>query len=385
MDDAGGGLIAPGEPWLEVEDWLRLLSVPGVGARQARRWVDTFGTPGRVLRASEGALRQAGLAPERIEALRRPDEAAVARALTWARQPRAHILLSGDPRFPPQLAAIGDPPAILFVHGDPALLTEPQIALVGSRNPSSGGVRVTERLARELAAHGLVVTSGLAQGIDGAAHRGALEAGRTVAVLGTGPDRVYPAHHRELAERIAATGALVSEFFPGQGPVAHHFPRRNRIISGLSLGVAVTEAAVRSGSLITARCALEQGREVFAVPGSILNPLARGCHALLRDGARLVEGSDDILDELAHCLRALLQREEPDAIRPAGGSPAGLDTLEAGQRALLEAMGFDPVAPDELIARTGLAPAAVAAMLLVLELEGHVSSLPGGRYSRLSP
>jgi DNA processing protein len=239
----------------------------------------------------------------------------------------------------------------------------------------------------------LLITSGLAIGVDGAAHAGALMAGRTIAVLGTGPDLVYPAVHRDLARRIADGGALVSEFPPGQGPAARNFPRRNRIISGLSVGILVTEAALKSGSLITARFALEQGREVFAVPGSIRNPLSRGCHALIRDGAKLVEDPAEILVELAPMLRGLLREiaSESSAAAEVAATATGragesrTRTLDADYRALLETMGFDPVAPDELIARSGLSAREVSSMLLVLELEGHVSSAPGGRFCRVGP
>jgi DNA processing protein len=280
------------------------------------------------------------------------------------------------------------------VRGDPHLLSEPQIAIVGSRSPTPSGLEITRDFARRLARDGLVITSGLAIGVDGAAHAGALETGRTIAVLGTGPDLVYPAAHRALARRIAESGALVSEFPPGQGPVAGNFPRRNRIISALSLGVLVTEAALKSGSLITARCALEQGRDVFAIPGSIRNPLARGCHALIREGARLVEDPTEIVADLAPQLRALLVAGADAPAQGASGvasgvpeqdRPSGPGGLDSDYRALLDAMGFDPVAPDELIARGPWSAREVSSMLLVLELEGHVSSSPGGRFCRLDP
>ena len=268
------------------------------------------------------------------------------------------------------------------MRGDAGVLADPQLALVGSRNPTPQGADTTRDLACYLAGCGLTITSGLAMGVDGAAHRGALEAGRTVAVLGTGLDRVYPAAHRDLARHIADGGALVSELPPDSPARAEHFPRRNRIISGLSLGTLVTEAALGSGSLITARLASEQGREVFAVPGSIHNPLARGCHALIRDGARLVECAQDILAELAPALRAAVApqvacgRGAPGGAMAGGGAPQ----LDADYQRLLTAMGHDPVAADDLIRRTGLPADSVASMLLLLELQGRVSSYPGGRY-----
>jgi DNA processing protein len=245
-------------------------------------------------------------------------------------------------------------------------------------------LEITRDFASRLAADGLLITSGLALGVDGAAHAGALETGRTIAVLGTGPDLVYPATHRELARRIAERGALVSEFPPGLGPSAGNFPRRNRIISGLGVGVLVTEAALKSGSLITARFALEQGREVFAVPGSIRNPLARGCHALIRDGAKLVEDPAEILAELAPTLYGLLATGGTESAgTPGAPDRDGAPGLDADYRALLDAMGYEPVAPDELIARSGRSAREISSMLLVLELEGHVSSSPGGRFCRL--
>jgi DNA processing protein len=249
---------------------------------------------------------------------------------------------------------------------------------VGSRNPTPAGSETTREFASHLAACGLTIASGLAIGIDGAAHEGALEGGRTVAVLGTGPDRVYPAAHRDLARRIAANGALVTEYAPGSKALGSNFPRRNRIISGLSLGALVTEAALKSGSLITARYAVEQGREVFAIPGSIHNPLARGCHSLIRDGAKLVETAGDILEELAPLLDSLSRdRAQPSR---AGAPPA--PGRDAEYRVLLDALGHDPLSADELIRRTDLPAETVASMLLLLELEGSVSSCPGGRYCR---
>lgn len=370
-----------------LSDWLALSAAPGVGPRTIARLIAHFGDPLAARQAPTEVLQGLGLKAESIAALRTPDQAQIERALAWAEQPQAHILTRADPRYPPLLAEIPDPPAVLYVRGDPLVLAEPQIAIVGSRNPTPQGQRVTGELASRLAAWGLVVTSGLAVGVDGAAHWGALQTGRTIAVLGTGPDQVYPARHRDLARRVAACGALVSEYPPGEAPRARNFPRRNRLISGLALGTLVTEAALQSGSLITARHALEQGREVLAVPGSVHNPLARGCHALIREGARLVEDADQILAELAPLLRGLIATP-PDArvqltqrpADPGRGAQAGLDP---DYRRLLDAMGYDPVALDELVGATGLSIQSLSSMLLVLELEGHVSSVPGGRYCRV--
>ena len=370
-----------------VADWLALLAAPGVGPRSVARLIERFGNPGAVLDAPGHVLAEMGLKPDAVAALAAPDRARIDAALAWAEQPGAHILTPSDPRYPALLAEIADAPTVLFVRGDPLLLAEPQIAIVGSRNPTPVGREVTRELASRLAACGLVITSGLAVGVDGAAHTGALETGRTIAVLGTGPDRVYPAVHRELARTIAEHGALVSELAPGEGPLARHFPRRNRIISGLSLGTLVTEAALNSGSLITARQALEQGREVLAVPGSVRNPLARGCHALIRDGARLVEDADDVLAELAPLLRGVLGTAGVMGATSVHAQPREAQTepqvgLDPEYSRLLDAMGYDPMAPDEMVRATGLPIESLSSMLLVLELEGHVSSCDGGRYCR---
>ncbi|MGB5834320.1 MAG: DNA-processing protein DprA [Thiohalocapsa sp.] len=363
--------------------WLALVLAPGVGPRTVTQLVERFGSAAGTRSAGRVALMDAGLSVAALEALESPDQRSIDRALNWAARDESAILTLDHPDYPPQLAALDAPPPVLFVRGDPTLLAEPQIAIVGSRNPTRGGIDTSREFANYLASLGLTITSGLAIGIDGAAHTGALESGRTVAVLGTGPDRVYPAEHRDLAREIAATGALVTEFLPGTGPQARHFPRRNRLISGLSLGTLVVEAAPGSGSLITARYAVEQGREVFAVPGSIHNPLARGCHGLIRQGAKLVDSADQILEELGPQLRSLVV-EAPSlnvqeiTLLDEAEAP---DSIDPDYRLLLGCMGYDPLAPDELIARSGLSAQAVSSMLLLLELQGHVSSHPGGRYS----
>lgn len=299
----------------------------------------------------------------------------------WLRRPDCHCIAPGQPHYPVQLLAIPDPPQALYVRGDPALLTLPQLAIVGSRGPTPAGRETAFAFARRLAGAGLVITSGLASGIDSAAHHGALAAnGRTFAVCGTGLDRVYPPRNQALADGIAARGALVSEFPPGTPPLPHHFPRRNRLISGLSLGVLVVEARYRSGSLITARLAAEQGREVFALPGSIHNPLAGGCHRLIRDGARLVETPEEILEGLQPDLFRALAEGPMQAPAPAGFSGGPLDS---DSKILLNACGFEPVDADILVERTGFSAAAVASMLLMLELRGEVESSAGGMYCRL--
>ncbi|MFE8031693.1 DNA-processing protein DprA [Thiohalocapsa marina] len=378
-----------------TQDWLVLSGLPGVGPRTIALLLQRFGTPRQVLSAGRAALREAGLGQDAIDAALHPDEAAVAAALAWSEQPGASILTCDDPRYPPLLAALDAAPPVLFVRGRVDLLAEPQLAIVGSRNPTPGGIEAAHDYARYLGGLGLTVTSGLAIGIDAAAHQGALCSGCTIAVLGTGPDRVYPAANRALARRIADEGALVTEFPPGTGPQASHFPRRNRVISGLSLGTLVVEAAPKSGSLITARFAAEQGREVFAMPGSIHNPLARGCHGLIRQGAKLVDSADQILEELSPQLRRFTQAQPPAPDRARSGAeagagagagaaasrPAAADGLDPDYARLLASMGYDPRAPDELIARSGLSAQAVSSMLLLLELQGLVSAHAGGRYS----
>lgn len=297
----------------------------------------------------------------------------------WLAEPNHHLITLSDPRYPRLLREIPDPPAALYVVGDPDLLSATQLGIVGSRNPTPGGSETAHAFASYLTQSGLTITSGLAMGVDAAAHRGALGAGgKTIAVAGTGLDRVYPARHRELAHEIAAQGALISEFALGTPALAHNFPRRNRIISGLSLGVLVVEAALQSGSLITARLAAEQGREVFAIPGSIHNPLARGCHALIRQGAKLVETAADILEELGPMAQITAPARQTDG---AGNITSGLG-VEA--MTLLDCLGFDPTPVDSLIERSGLTPEAVSSMLLVLELQGHVVAAPGGHYTRVT-
>ena len=302
----------------------------------------------------------------------------------------AHVIGAGDPEMPPRLRAIPDAPAVLFLRGDPGVLSAPQIAIVGSRRATPAGARIARRLAGELAARGLVVTSGLAQGVDAAAHRGALDAGgRTIAILGSSLDRVYPAGHRSLAARIAGQGALVSEFPFGTRPMPWNFPWRNRIISGLSLGVLVVEAADRSGSLITARLSGDQGREVFAVPGSILNPLAAGCHRLLRDGAKLVERVEDILEELpAAELAALPSGAAGTRSNGGSGSAPGRDREAASapgtdEAAVLDHLAHEPASVETLAHRTGLTPEQVYPILVVLEIGGSIRMDPAGRYMRV--
>ena len=307
----------------------------------------------------------------------------------WLADPRHHLLRRGDEDFPELLEQIPGPPDELYVNGDPGALHLPAIAIVGSRNPTQGGLQNAFEFARHLGSRGFCIVSGLAQGIDTAAHRGALEAGApTVAFLGHGIDRVYPASNRQLAHDIAGRGALVSEFPLGMHPARELFPQRNRLISGISMGTLVVEAARRSGSLITARLAGELGREVFAIPGSIHNPQSRGCHRLIRDGARLVETTHDVLTELAPVLQPFLDATigstDEHAESRASETAKPEKSLAPEYVELLKTMGFDPIDINDIADRSTLTTAELSSMLLLLELEGHVEALPGGRYMRLS-
>ncbi|WP_376695791.1 DNA-processing protein DprA [Wenzhouxiangella sp. EGI_FJ10305] len=375
----------------QARDWLSLVLVDGLGPKRIAALEERFSSPSDWHDASDRVLREAGLSDKHIRQLRRPDEERLKHCLDWLAGEKRWLITRDDPLYPPLLRRIPDAPVALFVVGDPNVLVAPQIAIVGSRSATSGGLKHARSFAATLARNGFVISSGLAEGVDGMAHAGCLDAGgATIAVAGTGLDQVYPARHRDLARRIADSGALVSQFPPGIGPLRGNFPARNRIISGMSLGVLVVEAGLKSGSLITARLANEQGREVFAVPGSVHNPLSRGCHRLIRDGARLVETADEVAGELAPLARELASEiEHLLAPRPAdfgagleesSGSPHMSDDPEYER--LLDAVGFDPTPVDEIIECSQLTPAAVSSMLLMLELDGKVCAHPGGRYSR---
>jgi DNA processing protein len=367
----------------ELRALVALVQISGLGPRRIETLLHHHGSALAALEAGEAAWHDLRLPAAVVAELRQPDWAQVEQTQRWAEHDQAWLLARSDPDYPPRLAEIADAPPLLFGVGDRAVLREPQLGMVGSRNPSPDGIETTRAFAAALAELGLVITSGLASGVDTAAHQGALEKGRTLAVLGTGPDQIYPHANRDLARRIMHAGALVSEFPPGVGPKAGHFPRRNRLISGLSLGILVTEAAQRSGSLITARHAAEQGREVFAIPGSIHNPLARGCHALIRDGAKLIDSIDQLLEELLPQLRPLTRAEAVPARTPIAAVPTVTDSgLDAGQRKILDCLGYDPIAPDELIERSALPAREVASTLLLLELHGLIKAHPGGRYTR---
>lgn len=374
-----------------VPYWLTLARLPGLSTRAAIGLLERFGTI-ETLFAADRSLLEAAFADETFPAVGRTDVAAVVRALlngpdvkalapdlAWLDETHHHVMAWSDPDYPTLLREIADPPLVLYIHGRRALLSEPQLAIVGSRNPTALGRQNATAFARALAGAGLVITSGLALGIDAAAHRGALEAGgATVAVAGTGLDRVYPPRNRELAHAIVENGALISEFPIGTPVRAAHFPVRNRLISGLTLGVLVVEAAERSGSLITARLAGEQGREVFALPGSIHSPLARGCHALIRQGAKLVETAAHVLEELGPLAQVSGRVPARDAVVRC--ADAELAVLE---RRVLECLGYESTHIDALVDRSGLTADTVSSILLQLELRGLVLAGPGG-YQRAS-
>lgn len=364
--------------------WLKLALVQGLGPAAIERLGLDPEHWGELHQQPLAELRRLGLSESQARSLRQPDPEWLDSALAWLDHPAHHLVTRIDPLYPPLLARIDDAPPVLFVNGDPGCLPAPQIAVIGSRKATRGGLDIAREFAGQLARAGLTVTSGLAAGVDGAAHQAAIDAGgTTVAVAGTGPDQVYPARHRDLALRIVDNGAVVTSFAPGVGPRAGNFPARNRIISGMSVGVLVIEAGIRSGTLITARLAGEQGREVFAVPGSIRNPQARGCHRLIRQGARLVETADELLEDIAPLvgqlageLRARLAHS--DDAEQACAEP--LPDSSAGR--LLEALGHDPVSVDQLIERTGMSTREISALLMELELAGRVSPQGGDRYAR---
>lgn len=365
----------------EFAAWFRLLETPGLGRDAARRLLAAFGSAAEVLQASQAARRQVVAAPLAQALDREPEHFSqrLRAGLDWlAGGESRRVLYLGDEAYPALLLQTPDPPLLLYLQGDVALMQRRSLAIVGSRNASAQGLDNARAFARHLSQQGWAIVSGLAIGIDAAAHEGGLEgSGGTVAVVGTGLDRVYPSRHRALAHRIAQTGLLLSEFAPGTPPLRENFPMRNRIIAGLSRGTLVVEAALQSGSLITARQAADYGREVFAVPGSIHSPLSRGCHMLLRQGAKLVEGAEDILEELQSGVAAA-------AAAAARTDTAAATGLDGGGDPLLQALGHDPVTLDALCARTGWSAQDLSAKLLQLELDDRVERLPGGLYQRRS-
>ena len=366
---------------------LLKLVLAGGAAIPRRGLLDAHQTASQSLTAGASAWRAAGLNDTQVQRLRRPDDESYARGMRWLQQAGHHLIGWQDPDYPALLRRINSPPLALFVDGDPTLLWNAAVAVVGSRSPTAGGRDNATAFSHALATAGIAVTSGLAAGIDAAAHHAALRVagGGTVAVLGTGPDLAYPSSHTDLRNRVAAQGAVVSEYPPGSTARPAHFPSRNRILAGLTLGTLVVEATERSGALITARQAGDAGREVFAIPGSIHNPLARGCHRLIRDGAALVETAQEVLDalvpmagELAECLRSRLAGAVP---RPHIGIGSASGPLNPDYQPLWLALGHDPTGMDSLVERTGLTPAELSSMLLVMELDGRVA-VEHGRYSR---
>lgn len=358
--------------------WLRLALTPDIGPRTARSLLGAFGLPAAIFEASATALARY-VSPALAQALAAPADAsithAIARAEAWLDASPAHAIVTlADADFPQALLATPDPPPLLYAIGHLRLLSRPALAIVGSRNSTRQGAETAAAFAQHLAHAGLTIVSGLALGIDAAAHRGALKAvdegaeASTIAVVGTGVDVVYPATNKALTQAIRERGVVVSEFPLGTPGIAHNFPRRNRIIAGLARGVLVVEAALRSGSLITARLAAEGGREVFAVPGSIHSPMAKGCHRLIKEGAKLVEDAADILGELG---------------LPAAGAAPAPASGKTGEDELLAAMGFDPVDLDTLATRTGRTAGDLVAALLELELAQDIERLSGNRYQRL--
>jgi DNA processing protein len=356
-----------------LKAWLSLSLTRGLGGESARRLLKEFGSPDAVFTASISSLKSVVRSDVAAEISAGIAEDAIASTLAWLEDPNNHIVTLADDDYPQALLNIPDPPLLLYVKGRPDLLNRAALAIVGSRNATPQGIGNAEAFAKTLSDAGLCVISGMAHGIDAAAHRGALRGqGSSIAIVGTGLDKVYPAANRELAHALAQHGALIAEFPLGTPPLAANFPRRNRLISGMSAGCLVVEAGLQSGSLITARMALEQGRDVFAIPGSIHAPQSKGCHALLKQGAKLVETAQDILEELGGLLPAATRN-------PVTKNAKAKDS----DFALLNHLGFDPVDMDTLRARCGLTVAELSAMLLALELEGHISTLPGGLYQRI--
>jgi len=353
-----------------IKAWLALSLIRGLGDEGARHLLREFGSPDAVLAAPVSSLK-AFVKPEVAAAIGKGiGEDVLAPALTWLEDSQNHLVTLGDSDYPQALLNITDPPLLLYVKGRRDLLNATSLAIVGSRHATPQGINNAEEFANTLSDAGLCIISGMAHGIDAAAHRGALRGqGSSIAVVGTGLDKVYPAANRDLAHTLARQGALISEFPLGTPPVATNFPRRNRLISGMSIGCLIVEASLQSGSLITARLSMEQGRDVFAIPGSIHSPQSRGCHKLIKQGAKLAETAQDILEELAGQLAPLSQPQKTAA--PAGD---GTD--------LLDMIGFDPVSMDKLCLRSGLTVSQLSAMLLALELEGRISALPGGLFQR---
>jgi DNA processing protein len=363
----------------DIALWVALSSIQGIGSVTLYQLLSKFGSPAGIFSASKSSLKE--VVDNTIATLisNGPDKISVAPTLTWLAQPQNHILTLADSLYPAALLEISNPPAILYAKGNLHCLLLPRLAIVGSRNSTPQGEKNAEDFAENLSRHGLCIVSGMALGIDGAAHRGALKAkGATIAVVGTGLDIVYPARHRDLAHQMVSNGLIISEFPLGTPSKPQNFPRRNRIISGLSLGCLVIEANLDSGSLITARLAAEQGREVFAIPGSIHSPVAKGCHQLIKQGAKLVESTDDILSEL----QPFLPVQSYVTTSPYGSLPERAN-ISPEANTVLDSMGFEPMDFEMLLLQTGLTVNTLSTMLTLLELDGKVSPIHGGKFQRL--
>lgn len=349
-----------------LASWITLSQISGLGNEGLRRLLQAFGSPDAVLDASVSSLSKHVKPAVALAISQGVDASSLEPVTAWLQDPLNCILTLADTDYPRSLFNIPDPPLLLYVKGRRDLLNVRSLAVVGSRNATAQGIRNAEAFSKSVSDAGLCIVSGMAHGIDAAAHLGGIEGtGSSIAVVGTGLDKVYPAANRELAHRLAQSGTIISEFPLGTPPLAANFPRRNRIISGLSLGCLVVEASLQSGSLITARMALEQGREVFAIPGSIHSPQSKGCHALIKQGAKLVENAQDILEEL-------------------GYRPAAATLASAPEHPLFAHLGFDPLDAETLAQHSGLTIGELSAILLQLELDGHIASLPGGLYQRIT-
>lgn len=358
--------------------WLALNRVKGLGPVNQRRLIEAFPSIREIFSADDSVLRDLGIKQQSINSIRQPDWKNIETDLTWLQQPYHYLVTINSANYPGLLKQISDPPIVLFADGQLDILANMQIGIVGSRNPDIFGKKIASQFAEELVHSGAVITSGLALGIDACSHQGALDAkGKTIAVIGNGLDIIYPARHKNLAEKIADTGILISEFPLGSKPISANFPRRNRIISGMSMGILVVQATLRSGSLITARYAIEQGRDVFAVPGSINNPLSRGCHALIKQGAKLVESVNDIIEEIGMLAMACVNENNA-----ADQDNEYKENLDAKCKLLLDTMSYDGLSIDRLVELTGLTIESVSSMLLILELHGLVVSQAGGVYTR---
>jgi DNA processing protein len=371
-----------------LKNWLTLRHTTGVGPRTFHALLDAFGSVDIALDANASQLSQLGIKSSVITALTNRERPDIQADLDWLTQTNNHIITLQDERYPAQLKTLSDAPPLLYVRGDTDYLNRPQLAIVGTRNPTASGRNTAKEFAHHLADAGITITSGLASGIDGASHEGALLGlAGTVAVVAHGLDIVYPARHQQLAQSISEHGAVISEMPIGAQPTRGSFPRRNRLISALALGTLVVEAAQKSGSLITARCALEQNREVFAIPGSIHNPMARGCHQLIRQGAKLVESANDILEDLPISLGQTstyprkssndIPEESPKKTKDAH------KTLDPDHQKLLKCLAYEPVSIDELVPLSGFTAAKVASMLLILELD-DIIACQDGRYTRIN-